>query len=118
MNMFAPRQTAMVALAVAGLSLGSAPALAEAPVFRWAPDDLITLERIAATHERIESDARDYCRDHLRGTRGLSGWRDCVNAVTSEIVASVDDVRLTAYATTGTVDEALLAAVPARANNS
>lgn len=106
-----------LAITLVTLSFAGAAAAAD-PVFRWDPQELTTLERIAATHERIEATASDYCRDHLDGTRGLSGWRDCVKAVTEEIVTSVDDVRLTAYATTGTVDEALLASVPAGAGRT
>ena len=101
----------MFALALATLAF-SAVAAAEDPVFRFSPEDLTTLEKIAATHERIEATAESYCQDHLKGTRGVQPWRTCVAAVVDEIVASIDDQRLTAYAETGTVDEELLAAVP------
>ena len=99
-----------LALSLATLAFSAAAAAGD-PVFRFSPDDLTTLERIAATHERIEVTAQDYCREHLKGTRGVQPWRTCVSAVVDEIVGSIDDKRLTAYAETGTVDDDLLAAV-------
>jgi UrcA family protein len=99
-------------LAIAALALSGAAA-AEDHAFSWAPEDLVTLESIAATHTRIESAARDFCRDHTYGSPGLRVWRSCLQAVEEELVMKVNDQRLTAYANTGTVDKTLLAAVPA-----
>lgn len=99
-----------LAIAVAALSLSGAAAAD--PSFRWSPNDLATLEGIAATHARAEAAARDFCRDYTNGRTGLLVWRSCVDAVTDEIVTGIDDQRLTAYAETGTVDEAQLAALP------
>lgn len=109
-----------LALTIATLSLAGAAAAvtAQEPVFRWTPEELTTLERIAATHDRIKHTAAEYCQDHLNGTRALSAWRSCVKAVSEEIVMNIDDARMTAYATTGTVDEALLASVPAKERSS
>ena len=98
-----------IALTLAMLSLAGAAAASDRPVFRWAPEDLTTLERVALTHERVEEAARDFCQAHVNGTRGLRQWRACITAVEDEIVASVGDQRLTAYAETGTVDAELLA---------
>lgn len=105
-----------LALAVAGLTLSGAAAADSS--FRWSPDDLATLDGIAATHDRIEAAARDYCRSYTSGTPGLRVWRSCVDAVVDEIVISIDDQRLTAYANTGRVDEALLAALPGSKDKS
>lgn len=105
-----------LALAVAGLTF--AGAAAADPSFRWSADELATLDGIAATHARVEAAAREYCRDYTDGTPGLRAWRSCVKSVTDEIVSSIDDQRLTAYAQTGTVDEALLAALPGSKDKS
>lgn len=105
-----------LALAAAALTLSGAAAADTA--FRWSPEDLHTLEGIAATHERAEAAARDFCRNYTSGTPGISAWQNCLTAVTEEIIARVGDQRLTAYDKTGTVDESLLAAVPRRAGNS
>jgi UrcA family protein len=91
------------------LLLAAAATAADRPVFRWSAEDLGTLDRIARTHERAQATAHAFCRDHLRGTRGVWLQRECVTAVVDEIVLSVDDQRLTAYARTGKVDEDLLA---------
>ncbi|HEX7037821.1 MAG TPA: UrcA family protein [Pseudomonadales bacterium] len=104
------------AFAVAALTLSGAAAADTS--FRWSPDDLATLDGIAVTHGRIESAARDFCRSYTAGTPGLRAWRSCVDAVTEEIVMSIDDQRLTAYAATGKVDEALLAALPGSKDQS
>lgn len=104
-------------LAVAALALSGAAA-AEDHAFKWTPEELATLEGIAAAHARIESVARDFCRNHTHGTPGLSVWRSCLQAVEEELVTSVNDQRLTAYANTGSVDKALLAGVPRRTDNS
>lgn len=104
------------ALTVAALTFCGAAAADTS--FRWSPEELATLDGIAATHARVEAAARDYCRSHTRGTPDPHAWRTCVDAVSEEIVMAVDDQRLTAYAKTGKVDEALLAALPGSKDNS
>lgn len=106
-----------LSLAAVALAL-SGTAFAENHAFQWAQQELTTLDGIAATHARIESEARDFCRAHIRGTPDLRTWRSCVEAVEEELVMRVNDQRLTAYARTGTVDKALLAAVPASSDKS
>ena len=91
------------------LSVAAASATAKIDTFAFSPAELSTLAGIEATHERIESKAQQFCRQVLRGTRGLSAMTRCVQAVTGEIVDRINDGRLTAYARTGRVDEALLA---------
>ena len=77
--------------------------------FQWSPAEFSTLEGIVSAHQRIEQTARAFCSRHLHGTRGAGRNARCVDAVMGEIVSEVNDQRLTAYATTGRVDEALLA---------
>jgi UrcA family protein len=97
-----------VASTVLCFAAGSAFA-GEAVKFQWSPSELRTLEGIEATHERVIDLAREVCRVHLRGTRGISRTISCVGAVADEIVERVNDQRLTAYATTGRVSAELLA---------
>jgi UrcA family protein len=104
-------------LALGALVLAGAAA-AEPTPFQWSADDLVTLEGIAQTHQRIQAAANNFCRDHLRGSRGLSSRRQCIVAIEDEIVAGIGDRRLTAYARTGTVEQDLLATVaPQRASD-
>ena len=103
--------------AVAALGLSAAAAAADTS-FRWSPDDLLSLEGVAATHARVEEAARDFCRDYTNATPGLRAWQACVASVSEEIVTSIDDQRLTAYAKTGTVDASLLAALPGSKDNT
>lgn len=95
--------------AAASLMAWATVASAEDTVFQWQAGDLNTLERIADTHQRIGRVARDYCTVALRGTREAGRLNRCIKAVVDEVVDSIDDPRLTAYATTGKVDDSLLA---------
>lgn len=96
-------------LAAASLLASASMAATGDHVFQYQSGDLTTLERIASTHDRIEDAARDYCQDALYGTRDPGRFERCVTAVVDEVVGGIDDVRLTAYNETGTVDESLLA---------
>jgi UrcA family protein len=102
-----------IALTLAALTFATAAIAGDGPVFRWAPDDLTTLNGVAATHQRVEDTAKGFCKHYLRGTRGINLMRSCVSRVSSEIVAGVADPRLTAYAESGKVDDELLAAIAA-----
>lgn len=93
------------ALVVAGVASAGEPR-----VFQWSAVDLTTSEGIAETHSRIEATADRYCRDYLRGTRGLRQNSQCVAAVTDEILLSVNDPQLTAYARSGARSDELMAA--------
>lgn len=92
-----------------GVSLMAATAAGADLSFKWTAADLTTADRVAATHARIEQSAADYCEANLRDTRAISRMRSCMSWLTRELVDQIDDVRLTAYAETGRVDEALLA---------
>lgn len=105
-------------LTLTALTFAASAATADDPVFRWAPDDLATLQGVTATHQRVQDTAKAYCKDYLRGTRGISRMARCIDRLADEIVEQVADPRLTAYAQNGTVDEKLLAAVAAKRSRS
>ncbi len=78
--------------------------------FAWSAGDLTSAEGVTSTYERAEQFAKRFCRSHLSGSaRELSRSSSCRVQVTKEIVAGVNDARLTAYAETGVVDARLLA---------
>lgn len=77
--------------------------------FVWTTDDLASAEGVVSTYQRVESMARDYCRQHLAATRDLRLDAACRSRVSEEIVAGIGDARLTAYAETGSIDPQLLA---------
>lgn len=102
-------KTTLPLTAAASILVCAAAANADDTVFRWQSSDLATAERIAGTHTRIESAARDYCGQALYGTRDLRRMNQCVSAVMEEVVDGIGDSRLTAYAQTGQVDDRTVA---------
>lgn len=97
-------------IAFAAALLFSSTAFAGDQVFRWSSQELASIDGIKSVHRRAEDQARAFCSEFLRGTRGLSRQARCFNEIVDEIVGSVNDQRLTAYAKTGRVDPDLLAA--------
>lgn len=93
-----------------GALILSAAANADSMVrFQWSPATLTTLDGVIATHDRVQQTARSFCGTRLNGTRGAGRFAQCTAAVMDEIITRVNDQRLTAYATTGKVDAALMA---------
>lgn len=77
--------------------------------FQWQADDLATADRMVQTHQRIETTARNYCRELLFGTRDMTRRSQCLREVAGEMVSAIDDPRLTAYAKTGRLETSQLA---------
>lgn len=95
-------------LAIAlGLFAAASVHAADQQAFDWSSHDLNSDAGVIATYDRMRAFAKDYCQDHLYGTRGLPAQASCRKAVMEEIVLKVDHQRLTAYAETGRLTASL-----------
>lgn len=59
--------------------------------------DLSSREGVAALHQKIEKTARDHCPSYF-SIRSISDSRACVRDVSNDLVKSIDNPQLTAYA--------------------
>lgn len=94
-----------------GLVAASAGAVAGTEArFNWSAAELASADGVVATFERVQRFSNSYCREHLRGSKGIAWQMSCKTAVTEELLSKIGDQRLTVYAETGEVDAGTLAA--------
>lgn len=74
---------------------------ADERTFDWSSQELTSDAGVVATYDRMRAFAADYCKDYLRGTKGVWSISSCRSAVVEEITMKVDHHRLTAYVETG-----------------